>query len=103
MMEIKTVAMVNEEGRRNVKIANGLRTQAYEKIMEILCDAGFDATKAANGDIAFPLVQDESTGDIYYIRLAVSLSNKALESKVVKKAKAKTDDVEIPTLFGDEE
>ena len=99
MMEVKTVQMVTDEGKRNVKVANGLRAQAYEKVMEILRDAGFDAVKAANGDVAFPLVRDESTDEFYYIRLAVSLSNKPLESKIEKKAKAKTEDVEVPNLF----
>lgn len=99
MMEVKTVQMVTDEGKRNVKVANGLRAQAYEKVMEILRDAGFDAVKAANGDVAFPLVRDAATDELYYIRLAVSLSNKPLESKVEKKAKAKADDVEVPNLF----
>lgn len=99
MMEVKTVQMVTDEGKRNVKVANGLRAQAYDKVMEILRDAGFDAVKAANGDVAFPLVRDESTDELYYIRLAVSLSNKPLESKIEKKAKAKTEDVEVPNLF----
>ena len=99
MMEVKTVQMVTEEGKRNVKVANGLRAQAYAKVMDILRDAGFDATKAANGDIAFPLVEDAATNEIYYLRLAVSLSNKPLEAKVEKKAKAKVEDVEVPQLF----
>ena len=99
MMEVKTVQMVTDEGKRNVKVANGLRAQAYEKVMEILREAGFDAVKAANGDVAFPLVRDAATDELYYIRLAVSLSNKPLESKVEKKTKAKADDVEVPNLF----
>ena len=99
MMEVKTVQMVTDEGKRNVKVANGLRAQAYEKVMEILREAGFDAVKAANGDVAFPLVRDAATDELYYIRLAVSLTNKPLEAKVEKKAKAKVEDVEVPQLF----
>ena len=99
MMEVKTVQMVTDEGKRNVKVANGLRAQAYEKVMEILREAGFDAVKAANGDVAFPLIRDGATDELYYIRLAVSLSNKPLEAKVEKKAKAKVEEVEVPQLF----
>ena len=99
MMEVKTVQMVTDEGKRNVKVANGLRAQAYAKVVDILRDAGFDATKAANGDIACPLIKDAATNEIYYLRLAVSLSNKPLEAKVEKKTKAKVEDVEVPQLF----
>ena len=101
MFEVKNVAMVTEDGKRKVKVCNGIRSQMYDKIVEILNAEGFAAEKAANGDIAFPVVVDEVTGDTYFIRLAVSLSNKALDSKPAAKAKAKekTEEVEVPNLF----
>lgn len=98
-MEIKAIAMVTEEGKRNVKVCNQVRTQMYEKIMSVLSDAGLDVVKAANGDIAIKTCVDASTEEVYYTRLAVSLSNKALESKVEKKSKPKAEDVVVPNLF----
>lgn len=98
-MELRTFEMVNAEGKRNVKLCNQMRLQAYDKIMELLVDAGLKPVKAANGDLSFPLAIDANSGDTYYIRLAVSLSNKPLDSKIEKKAKAKVEDVEVPQLF----
>ena len=98
-MELRTFEMVNAEGKRNVKLCNQMRSQAYDKVMELLVDAGLEPVKAANGDLSFPLAIDANSGDTYYIRLAVSLSNKPLEAKVEKKAKAKAEDVEVPQLF----
>lgn len=98
-MELRTFEMVNAEGKRNVKLCNQMRSQAYDKVMELLADAGLEPVKAANGDLSFPLAIDANSGDTYYIRLAVSLSNKPLEAKVEKKAKAKVEDVEVPQLF----
>lgn len=98
-MELRTFEMVNAEGKRNVKLCNQMRSQAYDKVMELLADAGLEPVKAANGDLSFPLAIDANSGDTYYIRLAVSLSNKPLEAKVEKKTKAKVEDVEVPQLF----
>ena len=98
--EIKAVEMI-KDGKRNVKVANAVRAQAFDKVIEILNEAGFAAGKAANGDIYFPLVEDASTGTVYNFRLAASLSDKAIDAKVTRKAKAKpeTED-EIPEIFG---
>lgn len=98
-MELRTFEMVNAEGKRNVKLCNQMRSQAYDKVMELLADAGLEPVKAANGDLSFPLAIDANSGDTYYIRLAVSLSNKPLEAKVEKKARAKVEEVEVPQLF----
>lgn len=96
---VQVVEMV-KDGKRNVKVANAVRAQAFDKVIAILNDAGFAAAKAANGDIYFPLVEDASTGDIYNLRLAVSLSSKGVDTKVVRKAKEKVvEEEEIPTLF----
>ena len=98
-MELRTFEMVNAEGKRNVKLCNQMRSQAYDKVMELLADAGLEPVRAANGDLSFPLAIDANSGDTYYIRLAISLSNKPLESKVEKKTKAKEPDIEVPNLF----
>lgn len=99
MFEVKEFELSTVEGKRNVRICNGIRSQLYDKVVELLEDAGFDVTEAANKDIAFPVAVDANTNETYYVRLALSLSSKPLDSKVVKKAKAKTDEVEIPVLF----
>ena len=97
--EVQTVEMV-KEGKRNVKVANGLRAQAFEKVIAILCEAGFEAGKAANGDIYFPLVEDAETGAIYNFRLSASLSDKPVDAKTVRKTAPKTKEpVELPELF----
>lgn len=97
---VQVVEMVKEDGKRNVKMANALRAQALDKVIAVLNDAGFEAGKAANGDIYFPLVEDANTGAIYNIRLALSLSDKAIDAKVERKAKAKTtEEVAVPALF----
>lgn len=99
-MEIKSFELVTNEGKRNVKNCNAIRSQMFDKLIDILGDAGFEATKAANGDIAITTCIDSTTGDTYYTRLAVSLSNKALDAKVEKKVKEKVEEtVEIPELF----
>lgn len=95
MFEVKEVTIVNENGKRSVKVANAIRSQMFDKIMEILSDEGFEVTKAANGDIAIKTVIDQSTGDVYYTRLAVSLSAKDLEHKTVSKSKAKVEKEEV--------
>lgn len=98
-MELKIFEMVNAEGKRNVKLCNQMRAQAYDKVMELLADAGLEPVRAANGDLSFPLAIDANSGDTYYIRLAISLSNKPLDSKIEKKAKAKEPEIEVPDLF----
>ena len=101
--EVKAVEMV-KDGKRNVKVANLVRANAFEKVIEVLKGAGFDAAKAANGDIYFPLVMDKESGEVYNLRLAVSLSSKDVDVKVVRKGKAKVSaPVEVPDLFGDME
>ena len=101
MFEVKSFELVTNEGKRNVKNCNAIRSQMFDKIVEVLNDAGFEAVKAANGEIAIATVVDSTVGDTYYTRLAVSLSNKALDSKTERKAQAKTEApaVEVPTLF----
>ena len=101
MFEVKRFELVTNEGKRNVKNCNAIRSQMFDKIIDILNENGFNAVKAANGEIAIETVTDSTTGDLYYTRLAVSLSNKALDSKVERKAKAKveTEEVEVPALF----
>lgn len=96
--EVKTVEMI-KDGKRNVKVANAMRAQAFEKVIDVLNEAGFAAAKAANGDIYFPLVEDAETGVIYNFRLSASLSDKAVDAKVVRKAKPATEEVELPELF----
>lgn len=98
-MELRTIKMVTDEGKRDVKVCNLMRAQAYDKVMTLLADAGLEPVKAANGDLSFPLAIDETTGETYYIRLAVSLSNKPLDSKLVKKSKPKAEDPIVPDLF----
>lgn len=103
-MKIQTIAITNDEGKRNVKVANGLRAQMFDKIVDVLTDAGFEVEKGANGDICIKTCVDTLTSDVFYTRLAVSLSNKPLDAKVEKKHKAKpAEDVVIPELFGDED
>ena len=97
--ELKQIALTKEDGKRNTAVCNGLRAQGYDKVMEVLAGAGFEPVRAANGDISIPLVQDSTTGDIFYLRLAVSLSNKPLDSKVAKKPATRKEPVEIPQLF----
>ena len=99
--EVKAVEMV-KDGKRNVKVANLIRANAFDKVIEVLKAAGFAADKAANGDIYFPLVTDKESGEVYNLRLAVSLSNKDVDTKIVRKGKAKVAEaVEVPDLFGD--
>lgn len=99
-MTIQTIAMTKEDGKRNVKVANAIRTQMYNKLVEVVRDAGFDVQVAANGEIAITTCVDATSGSTYYTRLKVSLSDKSLDAKTEKKPKAaKTVDVEIPELF----
>lgn len=97
--EIREFALTKEDGKRDTAMCNGLRKQGYDKVMSVLADAGFEPVRAANGDLSIPLVQDSTTGDVFYLRLAVSLSNKPLDSKLVKKSIAKKEPLEIPQLF----
>ena len=99
--EVKAVEMV-KDGKRNVKVANMVRANAFDKVIEVLKAAGFAADKAANGDIYFPLVTDKESGEVYNLRLAVSLSSKDVDAKTVRKGKVKESaPVEVPDLFGD--
>jgi hypothetical protein len=101
--EVKAVEMV-KDGKRNVKVANMVRASAFDKVIEVLKAAGFEAGKAANGDIYFPLVTDKESGEVYNLRLAVSLSSKDIDTKAVRKGKVKVaDPVEVPDLFGEME
>lgn len=99
-MEIKAMELI-KDGKRNVKLCNGIRTQMFNKIKEVLEDNGFDVTVAANGELAIATAIDANTEATYYTRLAVSFTDKALDSKIVKKAKEKAPDVEIPNIFAD--
>ena len=95
--EIKELELTNN-GKRNAVLCNGLRGQCYDKVMSVLKDAGFDAVKAANGDIAMPICVDAATGETFSLRLTVSFSSKGLDSKVAKKPATK-EAVEIPSIF----
>lgn len=98
MFNIKAIELVNAEGKRNVKVCNHVRTSMFDKIAEILTNEGFEVVKAANGELAIKTAVDAASGEVYYTRLAVSLSNKPLDSKIVKKQKEKVE-VEVPNLF----
>ena len=97
--EIREFALTKEDGKRNTAMCNGLRKQGYDKVMSVLADAGFEPVRAANGDIAIGLAKDSTTGETFYLRLAVSFSAKGLDSKIAKKTAAKKEPVEIPALF----
>ena len=104
MFTIKSVALTNAEGKRQVKTANSIRSQMIDKITEILVDAGFDVCKAASGELAIKTCVDSTTGNTFYTRLAVTLSDKDLDAKTERKAKVKTaETVVVPDLFSDEE
>lgn len=99
-MEIKTLELVKADGKRNVKLCNGIRSQMFDKIGSVLTDAGFEVVTAANGELAIKTAVDAASGDVYYTRLAVSFSAKDLDTKIERKAKAKeTVEVEVPDLF----
>ncbi len=103
-MKIQTIALTNEEGKRQVKIANGVRAQMIEKITRVLMNEGLEVVKAANGDLAITTCVDAGSGNTFYTRLAVSLSDKPLDAKTEKKRKVKTEDeTVIPELFADED
>lgn len=97
-MEIKTFELTTAAGKRNVKLANHFRKTMYDKIASVLKDAGFEVVVAANGELAIPTAQDATSGDIFYTRLGVSFTNKALDSKVERKVK-EVAEVELPDLF----
>lgn len=99
-MEIKTMELI-KNGKRNVKLCNGIRAQMFDKVKEVLEDAGFEVVVAANGELAITTAIDASTEATYYTRLAVSFTDKPLDTKIVKKAKEKAPDVEIPNIFAE--
>ena len=99
-MEIKTMELI-KDGKRNVKLCNGIRTQMFGKIKEVLENEGFEVTVAANGELAITTAIDASTEATYYTRLAVSFTDKPLDTKIVKKAKEKAPEVEIPNIFAE--
>lgn len=101
-MEIKTFALTNEKGNRNPKVCNGIRKQMVDKIIEILEASDFEVETAANGDVAIKTAIDINTGNAFYTRLAITFSDKELNSKVVAKKKV-ADPVEIPDLFAAED
>ena len=70
-----------------------------EKLLSVLSEQGFDACVAANGDIAIATAIDEETGATFYTRLAVSFSDKDLESKPAPKKAPVKEPVVIPELF----
>ena len=96
--EIKAFELTKEDGKRNVAVCNKIRKDMYNKIAEILAENGFEVVDAANGDLAIKTAVDATTENVYYTRLAVSFTDKGLESKIEKKAKAKVE-VELPDLF----
>lgn len=97
--EMKELELV-KNGKRQVKLCNGIRSQVFDKVKEILIDNGFDAVVAANGDIALPIAVDAETGKTFYFRLAASFTNKDLDSKIEKKPVEKKE-VDIPNLFAE--
>jgi hypothetical protein len=102
MFNVKEFELTNN-GKRNVFNCNAIRNQMYNKIMEVVSNAGFEVKKAANGDIAIPTAIDAATGEVYYTRLAVSFSSKDLESKTERKPKEKETVNTAPVLFDDKE
>ena len=102
--EVKELELVNAEGKRAVKVCNSVREQMFNKVQEVLVAEGFEVVKAANGELAIATAKDAATGEMYYTRLAVSFTNKALEAKIERKAKAKEKvDVALPVLFAEAE
>lgn len=99
MFEIKSVKLTTEEGKRNVRNANAVRKQMVDKVKDVLIGAGFDATIAANGDIAIPTCRDEATDSLFYIRLTPTFTDKSLDYKLERRPKKVEDPEPTPSLF----
>lgn len=99
-MEIKTMELI-KDGKRNVKLCNGIRAQMFNKVKEVLEAEGFEVEVAANGELAIKTAIDASTEATYFTRLAVSFTDKPLDTKAVKKVKEKAPEVAIPDIFAE--
>ena len=102
MFNVKTLPLTNDKGNRAVAVTNQVRAQMKDKIMAILSEAGFDVCVAANGDIAFPTAIDSATGKTYYTRLAMSFTDRDLDSVTAKRTQ-KAAPATVVSLFADEE
>ena len=99
MYTVKTFELT-KDGKRNTKACNHIRAQMFNKIREIVEEAGFETAIAANKDLAIPVAIDSTTGETYYARITLTFSSKELDSKPAPKAKKPAmDEVELPELF----
>ena len=99
-MEIRTMELI-KDGKRNVKLCNGIRAQMFNKVKEVLEAEGCQVAVAANGELAIKTAIDASTEATYFTRLAVSFTDKPLDTKIVKKATEKAPEVAIPDIFAE--
>lgn len=104
-MELKVIEFTNANGNVSVKARDKVRNQIYDKVLEVLRDAGVfaDVVTTATKGIAIPLGINGATNDTIYAHLDLSVSTKSPDYKPAKskgKAKAKqVPEVEVPDLF----
>lgn len=92
MKELKTVAFTNEKGNPRPSVQRELKLQVSKHFLG-------DFEKAENGKFYTPIARDENTGKTIYAVCEMVVTNNPSLDKKENKAKAKIDDVEIPSLF----
>ena len=97
-----TIKFTNEKGNVSAKARKHIKDSVIAKISAAFEAAGLEATINADGGLSLAVAADETTGDTIFTHLDFVVSTRDPSVKTAKtktKAKAKTEDVELPDLF----
>lgn len=95
------IDFTNEKGNVSVTVRKGIREQAKEKLEEVLSHSFDEVSENEVGGFSIPIAEDRATGDIIYIHVDFSVSNKekTKSKKTEKRNTTPTKSTPIPVIF----
>lgn len=97
-----TIKFTNEKGNVSAKARKHIKDSVIARIASAFETAGLEAVVNADGGLSIAVAQDAATNETIFTHLDFTVSTRDPAVKTAKsktKAKAKTEDVELPDLF----
>ena len=105
---MKTISFINEKGNVNATMRGIVREQVKVQLETALLEYFDEVSENEIGGYSLPIAKDRRTGETVYAHIDFAISNKekvkpAKKGESATTKKAKTEDIEIPDLFGNDE
>ena len=96
MAKMNEISILTEKGVLKAHVRNQIKTNDYNKLVEVLAELGYEPVKEKN---AFAKARQDKDGNVVYTTLTMAVSTKhpseLAEKKSKPKAKAEIEEIEV--------